>query len=106
MIKYANNPFLASTVSLINDIRNICKEFDVDTRLPTRSGSMTASAHSYFARGSGGGGSRSGKDVAAISSVARGRGYDDVLQIRLRCPPASPCKVANSMICRRAGSAC
>jgi len=30
MIKYANNGFLASKVSLINDIGNICKEFDVD----------------------------------------------------------------------------
>jgi len=30
MIKYANNTFLASKVSLINDIGNICKEFGVD----------------------------------------------------------------------------
>jgi UDPglucose 6-dehydrogenase len=30
MIKYANNGFLAAKISLINDIGNICKEFDVD----------------------------------------------------------------------------
>ncbi|SDG13799.1 UDPglucose 6-dehydrogenase [Halorubrum xinjiangense] len=30
MIKYANNAFLASKVSLINDIGNICKQFGVD----------------------------------------------------------------------------
>ncbi len=30
MIKYANNGFLAAKVSLINDIGNVCKEFDVD----------------------------------------------------------------------------
>jgi UDPglucose 6-dehydrogenase len=30
MIKYANNSFLATTVSLINDIGNICKELGVD----------------------------------------------------------------------------
>ncbi len=30
MIKYANNAFLASKVSLINDLGNICKEFGVD----------------------------------------------------------------------------
>ena len=30
MIKYANNTFLASKVSLINDIGNVCKEFGVD----------------------------------------------------------------------------
>ncbi|MXR53007.1 nucleotide sugar dehydrogenase [Halovenus sp. WSH3] len=31
MIKYANNAFLASKVSLINDLGNICKEFGVDS---------------------------------------------------------------------------
>lgn len=31
MIKYANNAFLASKISLINDIGNICKEHDIDT---------------------------------------------------------------------------
>jgi UDPglucose 6-dehydrogenase len=30
MIKYANNAFLASKVSLINDLGNICKEYGVD----------------------------------------------------------------------------
>jgi len=30
MIKYANNAFLASKVSLINDIGNVCKEYGVD----------------------------------------------------------------------------
>lgn len=30
MIKYANNAFLASKISLINDLGNICKEFDLD----------------------------------------------------------------------------
>jgi UDPglucose 6-dehydrogenase len=30
MIKYANNAFLASKVSLINDIGNVCKQFGVD----------------------------------------------------------------------------
>jgi UDPglucose 6-dehydrogenase len=30
MIKYANNSFLATKVSLINELGNICKEYDVD----------------------------------------------------------------------------
>jgi UDPglucose 6-dehydrogenase len=30
MIKYANNAFLAAKVSLINDLGNICKEYDID----------------------------------------------------------------------------
>ena len=31
MIKYANNAFLASKISLINDLGNICKEFGIDS---------------------------------------------------------------------------
>ena len=30
MVKYANNTFLAAKISLINDLGNVCKEFDVD----------------------------------------------------------------------------
>lgn len=30
MIKYANNAFLASKISLVNDLGNICKEFELD----------------------------------------------------------------------------
>ncbi len=30
MIKYANNAFLATKVSLINELGNICKEFGID----------------------------------------------------------------------------
>jgi UDPglucose 6-dehydrogenase len=30
MVKYANNVFLASKISLINEIGNVCKEYDVD----------------------------------------------------------------------------
>ena len=30
MIKYANNTFLAAKISLINELGNICKEFDID----------------------------------------------------------------------------
>jgi len=31
MIKYINNAFLASKVSLINELGDICKAYDVDT---------------------------------------------------------------------------
>ncbi|CDK40723.1 hypothetical protein [Halorubrum sp. AJ67] len=30
MIKYANNAFLASNISIANDLGNICKEYSVD----------------------------------------------------------------------------
>ena len=31
MVKYANNTFLAAKVSLINELGNVCKEYDVDS---------------------------------------------------------------------------
>jgi UDPglucose 6-dehydrogenase len=31
MIKYANNAFLASKISLINEIGNVCKRYGVDS---------------------------------------------------------------------------
>ncbi|KAB1196256.1 MULTISPECIES: UDP-glucose 6-dehydrogenase AglM [Haloferax] len=77
MIKYANNAFLASKISLANDLANICKEFGVDSYevleaigLDSRIGS------SFLAAGLGWGGSCFPKDTAAIIAAARSRGYE------------------------------
>ncbi|WP_396612626.1 UDP-glucose 6-dehydrogenase AglM [Haloferax sp. S1W] len=77
MIKYANNAFLASKISLANDLANICKEFGVDSYevleavgLDSRVGS------SFLAAGLGWGGSCFPKDTAAIINAARERGYE------------------------------
>lgn len=80
MIKYANNAFLASKVSLINDLGNICKEFGVDAYEVADAIGLDDRIGSKFLRsGLGWGGSCFGKDVAAITAVARKRGYDPAM---------------------------
>jgi len=77
MIKYANNAFLASKISLANDLANICKEFGVDSAevletigLDSRIGSA------FLGAGLGWGGSCFPKDTAAIIAAARAQGYE------------------------------
>jgi UDPglucose 6-dehydrogenase len=42
MMKYANTGFLAANVSLVNEIGNICKQFNIDAyEVAERSGSTT-----------------------------------------------------------------
>ena len=77
MIKYANNSFLASKVSLINDLGNICKELGVDTyEVADAIGLDERICRSFLDSGLGWGGSCFPKDVAAITAAARERGYD------------------------------
>ena len=77
MIKYANNAFLATKISLMNEIGNICKEYGVDAYevadaigLDERIGSQ------FLASGVGWGGSCFPKDVAALIAAADSVGYD------------------------------
>ncbi|SEO23147.1 UDPglucose 6-dehydrogenase [Halogranum amylolyticum] len=77
MIKYANNAFLATKISLMNELGNICKEYGVDAYevadaigLDDRIGSQ------FLASGVGWGGSCFPKDVAALVAAADAAGYD------------------------------
>jgi UDPglucose 6-dehydrogenase len=77
MIKYANNAFLATKISLMNELGNICKEYGVDAYevadaigLDDRIGSQ------FLASGVGWGGSCFPKDVAALVAAADVAGYD------------------------------
>jgi len=77
MIKYANNGFLAAKVSLINDIGNICKEFDVDAYEVADAIALDDRIGGRFLRsGLGFGGSCFPKDVNAIIQHARQAGYE------------------------------
>ncbi|QLH77077.1 UDP-glucose/GDP-mannose dehydrogenase family protein [Halosimplex rubrum] len=77
MIKYANNGFLAAKVSLINDIGNICKEFDVDAYEVADAIALDDRIGGRFLRsGIGYGGSCFPKDVNAIIAAARDAGYE------------------------------
>jgi UDPglucose 6-dehydrogenase len=77
MIKYANNGFLAAKVSLINDIGNICKEFDIDAYEVANAIGLYDRIGSRFLRsGLGWGGSCFPKDTNAIIAAARDAEYE------------------------------
>ncbi len=77
MIKYANNAFLASKVSLINDLGNVCKELGVDTyEVADAIGLDERICRAFLDSGLGWGGSCFPKDVAAIVAAAREHDYD------------------------------
>ncbi|WP_158058226.1 UDP-glucose 6-dehydrogenase AglM [Halorussus halophilus] len=80
MIKYTNNSFLASKVSLINDIGNVCKEFGIDTYEVADALKLDDRISERFLRsGLGWGGSCFPKDVAAITHAATERGYQPAM---------------------------
>jgi UDPglucose 6-dehydrogenase len=77
MIKYANNTFLASKVSLINDIGNVCKEFGVDAyEVADAIGLDDRIGERFLRSGVGWGGSCFPKDTDAVIAAAREEGYD------------------------------
>ncbi|WP_436934262.1 UDP-glucose 6-dehydrogenase AglM [Halovenus marina] len=80
LIKYANNAFLAAKVSLINELGNIAKEFDVDSYEVAEALGMDDRIGARFLRsGVGWGGSCFPKDTAAIMAAAREAGYEPKL---------------------------
>jgi UDPglucose 6-dehydrogenase len=80
MIKYANNTFLASKVSLINDIGNICKEHGVDAYDVAEAIGLDNRISNQFLRsGLGWGGSCFPKDTAAIRAAARDHDYNPIM---------------------------
>jgi len=77
MIKYANNAFLASKISLINDLGNICKEFGLDAyEVADAIGLDDRISEQFLRSGVGWGGSCFPKDVNAIIAAAKTEGYE------------------------------
>ncbi|WP_435073269.1 UDP-glucose 6-dehydrogenase AglM [Halorubrum sp. HHNYT27] len=77
MIKYANNAFLASKISLANDLGNVCKRFGIDAYEVMDAVGLDDRIGSQFLRsGVGWGGSCFPKDVDAIRAAAREAGYE------------------------------
>ncbi|MFB6080603.1 MAG: UDP-glucose 6-dehydrogenase AglM [Haloferacaceae archaeon] len=80
LIKYANNAFLATKVSLINEIGNVCKEYGIDAYEVARALGLDDRISGQFLRsGLGWGGSCFPKDLAALIAAAREAGYDPEL---------------------------
>ena len=80
MIKYANNAFLATKISLINELGNICKEYGVDAyEVADAIGLDDRIGEQFLQSGLGWGGSCFPKDVAALIAAARERDYEPAL---------------------------
>src|SRR3989344_4595894 len=77
MVKYANNTFLATKISYINEIANICDKVGADVRLVAKAIGMDYRIGPKFLNaGIGYGGSCFPKDVKALRAVARDKGYE------------------------------
>ncbi len=76
MVKYANNAFLATKISFINEIANICGEVGADVKLVAKAIGMDLRIGPKFLNaGIGYGGSCFPKDVKALMVVAREQGH-------------------------------
>ena len=77
MIKYASNAFLATKVSFINAIANLCEAVDADVReVAIGMGYDARIGFQFLHPGPGFGGSCFPKDVAALLHTAREAGYE------------------------------
>ena len=77
MIKYASNAFLATKISFINAIANLCEAVDADVReVAIGMGYDERIGFQFLHPGPGYGGSCFPKDVAALLHTARAAGYD------------------------------
>lgn len=80
MIKYANNAFLATKVSLVNELGNICKEYNVDAyEVMDAIGLDDRIGERFLRSGVGWGGSCFPKDTAALVAAARDVDYEPSL---------------------------
>jgi len=81
LVKYANNAFLATKISFINQIANICEKIpEVDVKTVAKSIGLDKRIGRLFLNaGLGYGGSCFPKDVKALITFSKGLGYDPVL---------------------------
>ena len=82
MIKYASNAFLATKVSYINEIANLCEEVGADVHVVSKGMGLDGRiAPKFLHPGPGFGGSCLPKDTLALAQVARSRGKGYELEI-------------------------
>jgi UDPglucose 6-dehydrogenase len=76
MVKYASNAFLATKISFINEIANVCEEVGADVGVVAAGMGLDRRIGSSFLNaGIGFGGSCFPKDVAALKQLAGNSGY-------------------------------
>jgi len=77
MIKYASNAFLATKISFINEIANLCERMGADVSMVSRAMGLDTRIGPRFLRaGAGYGGSCFPKDTQALVKTAKKAGYD------------------------------
>jgi UDPglucose 6-dehydrogenase len=77
LIKYAANAFLATKISFINEIANVCERVGADVREVARGiGLDTRIGSGFLSAGIGWGGSCFPKDLAELVQTAREYGYE------------------------------
>jgi len=81
LIKYANNAFLATRISFINQIANICEKIsDIDVNIVANAIGLDPRIGRLFLNaGLGYGGSCLPKDVKALIALSKGLGYNPTL---------------------------
>jgi UDPglucose 6-dehydrogenase len=77
MIKYASNAFLATKISFINEIANLCERVDADViKVAEGMGLDKRIGAAFLNAGAGYGGSCFPKDVSALVKIADKEGYN------------------------------
>ena len=77
LIKYASNAFLATKISFINEISNLCDKVKADVSVVALGMGLDKRINPYFLQaGLGYGGSCFPKDVKALRQISGGHGYD------------------------------
>ncbi|TAK02127.1 MAG: UDP-glucose/GDP-mannose dehydrogenase family protein [Candidatus Manganitrophaceae bacterium] len=77
MIKYASNAFLATKITFINEIANLCEAVGADVQQVAKGMGLDGRIGSKFLHpGPGYGGSCFPKDVSALSQIAQKNGYE------------------------------
>lgn len=80
MIKYASNAFLATKISFINEIANICEIYGIDVKEVANGMGLDRRIGMHFLNaGMGFGGSCFPKDVLALIAIAKEKNYEPKL---------------------------
>ncbi len=80
MIKYVSNTMLATKISLMNEVANICERTGVDVeKVRMGVGADTRIGHAFISAGCGYGGSCFPKDVKALIKTAEQTGFNPII---------------------------
>ena len=95
MIKYASNAFLATKVSFINEIANMCEKLGIDVYDVADGMGFDKRINRYFLNaGAGWGGSCFGKDVKSLVHTSKQAGYEpQILGATIRVNELQPLKL-------------